>query len=180
MSNIPKIFAQCIERDFDDFLFGLGFSKTKNQADDRSFTVICKNAQLYVKIGASLDPRDGCLWLTFGEGSTEFPESDWNGTALWRLVDKLSAVDSAKEKDLYEISEDLSRGEIEDKARRLLLSCKAHGMSFLTGDLSVFHRVRSAQNQSREPYKISSSDTTGHFPTRNDEESQRLKEKFSK
>ena len=51
---------------------------------------------------------------------------------------------------------------------------------FLKNDLTVFHEIRSAITQQREPYKIYRPIEEGQYEISIDEESMRLKERFSK
>lgn len=181
MTMPPKIFCKSIEDEFDEFLVSFGFTRTKSSASENGFSVTYRSGQLYVNIGGTLHPHDYPYysWLKFGEGSDEFPETDWNAIALWRIVQEISPDDYTKEKDLYELKPDLSADEVGDKVRSILSSCKKHGVSFLNGNLEVFHRIRFAQNKGREPYKIYTPKKEGGFSISLDKLSSQLKKKFS-
>lgn len=182
MVALSKIFQQSVENQFDGFLASFGFARTKSSASEHGFSVTYRSGQLYVNIGGTLHTHDYPYysWLKFGEGSDEFPESDWNAAALWRIVQEVSPEDYAKEKNLYEVNPNLSSDEVGNKVCSILSSCKTHGISFLKGDLEIFNRVRSAQNKGREPYKIYTPKKEGGYAMSFDNLSSQLKKKFSK
>jgi hypothetical protein len=150
---LAKCFRESVESEFDAFLAQHGFRRTKSEGTDTGFSVTYRNGERYINIGGTLHPHDYPYfsWLAFGEGSDEFPESDWNATPLWRIVQEISPKDHAKEKNLYQIKPNLSPEEVRNSIRGILASCANHGISFLEGDLDLFHRVRSAQKKDRQP-----------------------------
>ena len=176
-----KVFRIATETHFDGFLSPFGFTRTKSEDEEFGFSVTYRCGERYVSIGATLHPHDYpyYLWLNLGDGRDDFPESDWNATALWRFVQHLSPDDYAKEKDLYDISMGLTESDVEEKMRCLRISCEAFGQSFLSGDLAMFKKLRAAQNRDREPYKIYSPKQGGGYEMSYEEGSSRLKKKFS-
>jgi hypothetical protein len=182
MPLTSKTLRKAAERHFDELVARFGFTCTKSEDEHFSFSVTYRCDARYVNIGATFHPHDYpyYLWLKFGEGNDEFPESDWNATALWRIVQHESPADYAKEKDLYSISSGLSDADIDEKMRLVKCSCEMFGTRFLSGDLDVFKKMRALQNQGRQPYKIYSPKKDGGYGMSYDEESVRLKERFSK
>ena len=126
MAALSKIFQQSIENEFDGFLASFGFTRTKSSASEHGFSVTYRNGQLYVNIGGTLHQQDYPYysWLKFSEGSEEFPESDWNATALWRIVQEVSPEDYAKEKNLYEVKPNLSSDKLATRFARFYLHAK--------------------------------------------------------
>lgn len=176
-----KIFREATERQFDVLLARFGFKRSKSEHEEFSFSVSYRKDARYVNIGATLHPHDYpfYLWLKFGEGSDEFPESDWNAIPLWRIVQHLSPETYAKEKDLYDISMGLTDANADEKVRSIRDSCEAFGLSFLEGDLALFKELRATQNNEREPYKIYTPQKGGGYATSYDKESSSLKERYS-
>src|SRR5690349_16801049 len=140
MPVTSKTFRQSTEAHFDAFLSQFGFSRTKSEDEKFSFSVTYRCGSRYVGVGATLHPHDYpyYLWLKLGDGSDEFPESDWNSTALWRIVQHVSPEDYTKEKDIYDLASALTEADVEQKMRRLKRSCETFGQQFLKGDLALF------------------------------------------
>jgi hypothetical protein len=130
------------------------------------------NAPRYVRVSLSLDPRDMPfdLQVVLGEGQTSWPESDWNGVALWRLAKvpqaRLAAITSP----------DVLAAEF----ARLPTLLRAYAGDFLGGNLQPFRAERAAQSRDRQPYQIWSPDATGRYTARAEPESAALKERFSR
>jgi hypothetical protein len=134
---------------------------------------------LHITIRANTHPRDApnTVSVELGEGSTEWPERDWNGIALWHLVAHHDP-ERVKAGDLYGLRsvEDL-RSVLEQAARDLL----QYGQEFLSGELTLFRSIRAKISRDREPYQWHIPDSeTGKYRVRVDEESRRLKQRFSR
>ena len=169
-------FADLVEELFEPLLQANGFSRLSRSVDQYGSTVAYVNEPRYVKLTANIHPHDfpPHFNVVLGEGSTEFPESDWNAVALWRMQRLISGSEQSKEYDISHI----------DDPRALVAGARAdlkkfHG-GFLTNDLTLFRQVRARVNRGREPYKIYSPDKTGSFGVANDAKSANLKERFSK
>ncbi|HEY4245272.1 MAG TPA: hypothetical protein VGM64_00375 [Lacunisphaera sp.] len=181
MTVTSKFFREATERQFDALLARYGFKRTKSEDEKFSFSVSYRADQRYVNIGATLHPHDYpyYLWLKFGEGSDEFPESDWNAIPLWLIVQHQSAATYTEEKDLYDISMSLTEADAEAKLRRVRESCEAFGLPFLEGNLALFGQLRATQNGQREPYRIYTPKKGGGYAMSYEEGSAHLKERFS-
>jgi hypothetical protein len=117
-------------------------------------------------------------YLSLGEGSNEFPESDWNSIPLWRFFDKNdeNANKNLYSFDQYPITEDF----IKERVQKNRVLLEKYGGNFLMGDLEQFKKIRAEQNKSREPYKIYTPDETGRYNLSYEKRSSELKEKYSK
>jgi len=162
-------FVKVVDGVFAERFAEFGFAPDGAERDgDAYYWRRFRAGQRYVSIKLDLHLRDGppecCLIL--GEGSNDFPESDWNAIALWRLrgeagnyplpgTDKLGEVMVQMRDDLFQYASD-----------------------FLSGDTRRFIRVRSAQNSEREPYKFHLPREDGTYQTAIDLMSQKLKERF--
>lgn len=177
--NVPSGVVGLNEREFVNLVDGLfaerladlGFAPDGAKCDgDRYYCRRFRAGQRYVSIEFHLYLEDGSPEgrLILGEGSNDWPESDWNAIALWRLrgkggnyplpgTDKLGEVLAQMRDDLFPYASD-----------------------FLSGDTSRFIRARAAQNSEREPYKIYGPQKDGSFQPAIDVVSQKLKERFSK
>ena len=108
------------------------------------------------------------------------PECDWNSTALWRMIQAVSPEDHEKHATLYDIPDDITTTQIEEKIRTNRRLCEQYGNGFFTGDFSLFKKVRAAMNKGREPYKVYSPNSDGTYSMDYDAESPKLKDKYSK
>jgi hypothetical protein len=178
--DILRTFKETTALTFDDFLKDFGFNKVESCSDQEFFTTTYRNGERYIQIGGTLHIRD-CpysFYLKFGEGSLKYPEVDWNGIELLRIIKEVSPTDYKKHKALYRITPKITKEQIELKILKNRELCDKYGKNFLNNDLDLFYRVRSLQNKDREPYKISTSDGKG-YSTSYDEQSKRLKDKYS-
>ncbi len=153
-----------------------GFMRHLTEIKRYSSRIIFRKENLYILIKSSTYPTDYPYHynIILGEGSSDDPfEQDWDSTALWSLKSMINPLVKAKE---YEFpSGDHVKFSIMNARKELL----QYGISFLNGDLTLFLKTRSAQNQSREPYKIHSPDVNGKYTTINEPRSVDLKQKFS-
>ncbi|MBI5205737.1 MAG: hypothetical protein HZA11_12560 [Nitrospirae bacterium] len=181
MKETATLFRKAIELVFNHFLADYGFLKTKSTADKNGFSVTYRNDKRYVHLGGTLHPHDYpyYYYLSFGEGSDDFLESDWNSTALWRIIQHKSPADYKKHKDLYDIPPGITKKQIEEKILTNQKLCEIYGSAFFNNDLTEFKLVRSLQNKDREPYKIYTPDNQGKYSMSYDEQSTKLKKKYS-
>lgn len=179
--DTAKEFVAIIEKVFDDFLAEYQFLKCQSRTTNYGFSVTYRNNERYVRFGGTLHPHDYpyYYYLSFGEGSDEFPESDWNSVALWRLIQDLSPEDYNKHRNLYEIPPGITKEQIEQKIETNRELSEVYGTTFLNNDLDHFRHVRSSQNTSRESYKIYSPNDKGKYTVSDDEQSSNLKKKYS-
>ena len=82
MTDIPNIFREAIQDQFDGFLGSFGFVRTSSNASEHGFSVTYRNGECYVNIGGTLHPHD----------YPYYTESDWNATALWRIVQEIAVA----------------------------------------------------------------------------------------
>jgi hypothetical protein len=172
MIDLKKLQRAAVDG-FKPLLEKSGFRLKTRKVDKHGFETVFVSDNRYIKLNANCHPRDYPPFfnIILGEGPLEMPESDWNSVALWRMgygeqktgEFLLEEVTDAKKFVLTAVRtlESLERG-------------------FLTGDLKAFRRVRAEQTQGRTPYLIHKPDKNGHYRTRQEPVSKRLKEKYSK
>jgi len=90
--KIPELFEKEIHNSFNEFLKEYSFSCTKSIVGENDFCVTFRNDEQYILIGGTLKPEEYpyYLYFTFGEGSDEMPESDWNCAPFWRIMQCVS------------------------------------------------------------------------------------------
>jgi hypothetical protein len=170
-----KKFNKLIEENFDEFLLSKVFKLISyNVKEHTSERVYIKNKQ-YVVIHANMNPQDiPNYWnIVLGEGSREFPETDWNKVVLWRFMRTLGQKDAGE----YLIS-NLDVNKLNEQVRSARNDLQNYGNTFLEGDLDLFYKVRSLMNKEREPYKIYTPDKGGNYQVSNDSVSEKLKKEF--
>jgi len=182
-TEIQRVFPVVCADVFDAILAGHGFSR----GAARTTPTYCSQQYLagerYIEINANVDYRDApfAANVILGEGSPEWPERDWNAIALWRLVEHEFPAARAADACNYRIGErdDLSKtlAPLFMRARGELLQ---YARPFLSGDLVAFLRVRAAQNTERQPYQIFAPDGQGGLKQSVDQDSNALKERFSR
>jgi len=168
-------FVEAASEIFDTFLGGHGFKNEVREVEDSICTMVYKRDDLYIKISASVHPRDYPYYynVILGQGSADWPETDWNSIALWHMKKEVSPELKAEEYSMVDFDKiDLS---LENAKCEL----EKYGDSFLNGELTTFEKVRKSINQQREPYKIHQKDQAGRFETIIDSASAKLKERFS-
>jgi hypothetical protein len=179
--QIANMFEREIRISYDEFLEQHGFFFTKSHVNETAFDVTYRNEERYILIGGLLDPKDYpfYLYLTFGEGSDELPESDWNAVAFWRIMEQVSPDDYKKFLHMFEIPVGIKKEQVADQVEITRDLCKECGKEFLAGDLEIFRFVRAKQNKDREPRKIFVLNPDGEHKQMYDPQSVALKKKFS-
>jgi hypothetical protein len=175
--EVPMLFTREICAIFDGYLEKYQFIRTDKKAEKYFFSVNYRNGERYIHFGCTLHPHDyPYYWyLTLGEGTLEFPESDWNKIALWRLFEHKD-----DNKELFNLDYNISEDQIRQKLELTRILLEKYGFEFLNGNLSTFYRLRGDMNKGREPYKIYKKNKDGKYEMEFDEESKELKDKFSK
>jgi len=172
-----KIFNKTVGAFFDnplaDYVFKLKRKKTEKLFCERIYI----NGDRYVRISGDVHPMDfpPHYNIVLGQGSYEWPDTDWNSVALWRIKKSIDPKAKAKEYSLEQLDSDKLEHSLSHAKNELL----DYGQQFLTGDIELFNKVRREQNKDRQPYKIYSATDNGGRETIIDEESKRLKEKYS-
>ncbi len=168
-------FADTASFIFDDFLNSRGFESELKEIEDFFCTMIYRKQETYIKISASTHPRDypNHYNIILGEGSSDWPDTDWNTVALWWIKKEISPDLNAKEYSLTDFEK------IDYSLKNAKNELEKYGDSFLNGDLTIFRKVRQRINQQREAYMIHQKDNTGRFKTIIDSVSKKLKKKFS-
>ena len=180
--EVAKAFRTAISQTFDSYLETFGFKRTRNEANRDGFSIIYRNGESYVYFGGTLHQRDHpfYFWLSFGRGSDQMPECDWNSTALWRMIQAVNLEDHEEHASLYDIPDDITSAQIKKKILILKRLCEQYGSGFLGDDLSLFEKVRATMNKDREPYKVYSPNSDGTYSMDYDPQSSKLKDKYSK
>lgn len=172
-----KIFTKTVGTIFDKMLNEYGFKLKIEKTEKLCCQRIYINKDKYIKISGNTHPMDFPQHynIVLGQGSVEWPDCDWNSVALWRIKKEIEPKGKAKEYSLEQIDE-AKLGHSLNHAKNELQN---YGKEFLAGDLTLFDKVRRAQNREREPYKIYKPTENGGRETSIDEASKRLKEKYS-
>lgn len=151
-----------------------GFTLSENSHDEFFAEIIFTSKSRYVKIHVNSHPHDYPYYINvvLGEGSLDWPETDWNSVALWRL----------KQKTVNEAFEYLLKSEddVQTKIEMAFSDLIEYGKGFLNNDLQLFYEIRREQTRAREPYKIYQPDNEGKYLITYDAESVELKKKYSK
>ena len=153
-----------------------GFKKHKIAIEKYSSLLIYRKENEYLKISSSTYPTDYpyCYNIIFGEGdSDDVVEYDWNSTSLWSFKETIEPKSKATE---YEFP---TKEGVEPSLKNANAELLKYGLTFLNGDLKLFHNIRKEQNQKREPYKIYSRDENGKFQTSYEPKSVKQKKKYS-
>ncbi len=169
-------FGRLVLLKFRQPLSKFGYKRELKKVSDFGCNIIYGNGEKYIKIIASINPRDypPNFNIVLGEGGRNFFESDWNSIALWRMKRWIKNDPKASE---YSLKEPINLNVLLDAALDDLLT---YGISFLSGDMNTFYQVRIDQNKDREPYKIHKPDKTGKYVTHDEPTSMELKKKYSK
>ena len=156
MKETTNVFKKAIMEEFDSYLKTVGFKKIRHRADKDGFAVIYRCGERYILFHASLDPRDYPFLysISFGEGSNDFPDSDWNAIPIFLIIKSQSPADFEKCKEIFAIEYGISNDEILQKTKATRELIEKYGKPFLDNDLEQFRKLRAEQNKSREPYKI--------------------------
>lgn len=164
-------FLKLVDTVFGSSMTSFGFNP---DGDDHHDDWYCcrrfRSGTRYVAISANCHFRDGApqCCVVLGDGTNDWPESDWNAIALWRL---------RGEGGNYPFQ---SEGELGDLLARMRNDLVTYASDFLTGDTTRFIAVRSVQNEGREPYKMHVPQSDGSLQVSIDAISQALKKRFSK
>jgi len=153
-----------------------GFHKHRIEIKKHSSTIIYRKDKQYLKISSNTHPRDYPNYynIVLGEGDSEdFFEYDWNSIALWRLKKEINPELKVSE---YEFPKDNG---IELSLKNANFELLKYGLTFLNGELELFHKSRKEQNRDREPYKIHSPDNNGNYQTSFEPKSVVQKKKYS-
>ena len=163
---------------FDGFLKRFSFRRLFYKSEQYGFRRMYTRNDQYIVISANIHPRDyPAYWnITLGEGSHEWPETDWNTIALWHLKENVLKDVNVSDYSLNNHDTKVVRKQLENARKDL--NDFAYG--FLIGQMEDFYMVRAKVNESREPYKIYSPDKKGRYVERIDQESLKLKHKYSK
>lgn len=177
MKNELKKFKKAAIKQFHDLLISKGFKPKKRRIEDWSCEIVytASDDRRYVGIESSMHPRDYPYFfnVVLGEGSLDWPEADWNGIALWRIINLKTGENKAKE---YNLSDGK---QIEDLMIQSRNDFEKYCIDFLDGNLESFYAARKKQNTEREPYKIHKPTSDGKYTIEYDKVSEKLKKKFS-
>lgn len=166
----PTMFAQSADAAFRRHLAETDFHAAGEDHIDQWYaSKSYRNGDRYVVLSANCHWKDGSpeCRVVLGEGSTDWPESDWNAVPLWRLLGRGGNYPLKSIDDLDEV--------IDTMCRDLAL----HAHDFLRGDLDRFKKVRAEQNRGRQPYMIHTPQSDGSYQSKPDSESMKLKDRFS-
>lgn len=172
-----KAFNKAVGTIFDKSLADYGFKLKKKKTEKQFCERIYVNGDRYLRISGDVHPMDfpPHYNVVLGQGSYEWPDTDWNSVALWRIKKSIDPKTKAKEYSLEQLDNDKLDYSLNHAKNELL----NFGQKFLTGDIELFDKVRIEQNKDRQPYKIHTPTDNGGLKTTIDEESKRLKEKYS-
>lgn len=166
-------FSACCDYAFEPILMPCGFVHAARKAEKYLAWHVYRNGERYIEVTASTHPRDypSSCQLYLGEGTLEWPESDWNRVALGYLR---AARPAPKE---YLIPAD---GQLGQLMRQMATDLQRDATDFLAGDLHRFYLARAMVVQARSPYVIYQPDGEGGYSRHDDPHSAALRERFSK
>lgn len=153
-----------------------GFKEHKSEIGKYSSNMIYRRGKLYLKISSTTYPTDFPYNynIILGEGdSDDFYEFDWNSIALWKFKKRIAPKSEASE---YSFP---GEENVQSSLEKADSDLRKYGVTFLEGDLSLFHEIRKEQNQNREPYKIYSKNENGKYQVSDEPKSVGQKKKFS-
>ena len=157
-----------------------GFIKAKRTVDKSSISLIFRRADSYLQLGASFDHRDApfTLLCALGVGTHEWPDTDWNKVALWRIV--RTAEPHAEESLLagFSYSAEAGVADFERLSQKCWSAIQRYAAAFLDGDLTLVKKIRAEVNAQREPYKVVSRGPDGSLQSRADQASELLRRKY--
>jgi hypothetical protein len=182
MKETARTFKKAITEEFDADLKIIGFKRIRHRADKDGFSIIYRCEERYIAFSASLDQRDypHVFSISLGEGSNDFPESDWNCILLELMIKDESSNDFERSKGLFSIDSAITQDEIVEKVKESHQLLERYGQSFLHNDLHQFKKLRAEQNNDREPYKIYTPQKDGKYQMEFDKQSSELRTKYSK
>jgi hypothetical protein len=178
MSNRTlKEFRKLAVTTLGDVLEPYGFRLKSRSKGEYSCQIVFVNGERYVKLKVEIANHPLCMphhfAVVLGEGSWKRPECDWNSVDLWRLTRLASSTLGGSEYSL----------EYPEKLPWLLYHARSQlsevAPGFLSGDLELFRRVCADQNRQRQPYEVYSRGQNGEYTFAVDQESVKLKERFS-
>jgi hypothetical protein len=176
MPSLDRFVSLC-DRAFAEPLAGFGFTGAANRSEKDYASRTYRAGDRYIVIFANTYFRDGLphCGIHLGEGSEDWPETDWNKLALWQLVGTTNSGLEAPQAE-YPLG---SLGELPELLQVIRSDMMTHAEDFLVGSLERFRSARVRMNGQREPYKIYTPDASGKYIVRYDEESTELKRRFS-
>ncbi len=181
MREVAKEFKKAIIKEFDGYLKAVGFKKIRHRTDDISFEIIYRQGERYIRFSSSLHPRDFPLYffISLGDGSNDFPESDWNFIPLNLIIKSENSRDFEKSQNVFSINFGITQNEIAEKVKASRQFLEKYGLSFINNDLQQFKKLRAEQNKNREPYKIYTQKKEGGYKMEYDKQSSKLKKQYS-
>ena len=167
--------SKLLKLNFDTFLSNYDFLFLSEKLEKYYIEYIYIKGDLYIKFEINLYPQDFPYYfrIILGEGSLDFPESDWNSTALWRI----GQLNNPSSQAGYYTIEDID--DVKTLLKRALDDFERVGKEFLCGNLETFIAARKNQNINREPYKMYSKDKNKKIQIEYDSNIIELKSKYS-
>jgi len=166
----PATFVAQTDSAFAETLASCGFKPDGvNHEDDWHVCRRFRAGDRYIEITADCHYRDGdpeCR-VILGHGSSDWPKSDWNKIALWRLSESGGNYAIRSTDDIPRI------------LKKMVRDLRHHAQDFLNGDIGRFVEARAAQTREREPYKTYTPQPEGSYKMIIDAESQALKHRYS-
>ncbi len=167
-------FVKAVRGGVGTLLSTFGFIEEKTRVDKTSASCLFGKGAAYVDVTINLHPLDSPHFcnVVLGNGARTWPESDWNGVALWRLARERANASMSE----YRLD---SFPDVPTLVVRMRNDLEHVANDFLRGDLELFARVRAEVNRQREPYKVHRRSADGTLMTEVDHASVALKALFS-
>lgn len=174
-SSELKMFSKIIISIFDEMFENYGFTLKTTKVEEYFCDITYIKKSNYVRFQATIHPLDYPSYynIILGDGNLDWPESDWNGIALWHMKNYSEKKEIGKPYSLLKFEG------IEFSLKHAKSELEKYALNFLKGDLIDFFNVRSFINSQREPYKIYEANNDKRYSVKNDIESSNLKKKFS-
>jgi len=137
----------------DGSLHQRGFEFTRAQLEDSPNptygSLFYRAEDQYLQFQVNTHWHDAPIYgsVALGVGGDQFPDSDWNHIALWRLA---RAKGADKSVAVYSLEGQTMRSFFLHALRDLI----QYGQDFLDGELSLFFQLRKAQNGARPGYTV--------------------------
>lgn len=166
-------FVTLVDAALGEHLANCGFEPVPVVRSGQPWLRLYRAGDRYVLVSVSdswRDERAHCQAL-LGEGPDSWPEVDWDSVGLKRLA--------GREADWYVLSTQTQSG-IAEALSAIRGDLERYAADFLSGDTARFRTVRTALNESRQPYLITRPDATGNGKTTADSQSASLKERYGR
>jgi hypothetical protein len=169
-------FATDCDAAFRAMLDRYGFRPAAKDASTYLASRVYRCGERYVQVTATthvLDEQSHCQ-VYVGEGSHDWPDTDWNKVALWQLA--VARGGAQPKGDPYPLR---TVADISNILRRMSEDLEREAADFLAGDLRQLQTVRAKVAETRRAYQIWEPQKDGSYQPREDPESAALRSRYA-